>query len=47
MMLNEMRYGRMQESTIQIFKSLSRSVLYTDGIGPTEMCDHYLRILID
>ncbi|KAF7784570.1 hypothetical protein Agabi119p4_735 [Agaricus bisporus var. burnettii] len=37
MMLNEMRYGRMQESTIQIFKSLSRSVLYTDGIGPTEI----------
>ncbi|KXN81110.1 ATP-dependent DNA helicase PIF1 [Leucoagaricus sp. SymC.cos] len=36
-MLNEMRYGKMQESTIQIFKSLSRTVTYSDGIEPTEM----------
>ncbi len=38
-MLNEMRFGRMQESTIEIFKSLSRKISYTDGIEPTEMYD--------
>lgn len=36
-MLNEMRYGELQESTIQIFKTLDRKVTYTDGIEPTEM----------
>ncbi|KAF5356106.1 hypothetical protein D9756_004033 [Leucocoprinus leucothites] len=36
-MLNEMRYGKMQESTIRIFKSLERNVTYSDGIEPTEM----------
>jgi len=36
-MLNEMRYGELQESTIQIFKTLNRKVTYTDGIEPTEM----------
>lgn len=44
-MLNEMRYGQMKESTIQIFRSLSRNVTYTDGIVPTEMCDFYSTIL--
>lgn len=46
-MLNEMRYGRMQESTIQIFKSLSRQVSYSDSILPTELCDYCLACLID
>jgi ATP-dependent DNA helicase PIF1 len=46
-MLNEMRYGRMQESTIQIFRTLSRQVVYTDSILPTEMCGHCLSRPID
>ncbi|KAJ3575906.1 hypothetical protein NP233_g801 [Leucocoprinus birnbaumii] len=36
-MLNEMRYGKMQESTVRIFKTLDRKVTYTDGIEPTEL----------
>jgi len=36
-MLNEMRYGKMQESTIQIFKALDRELIYIDGIQPTDM----------
>ncbi|KAH6916795.1 hypothetical protein BKA70DRAFT_1091185, partial [Coprinopsis sp. MPI-PUGE-AT-0042] len=36
-MLNEMRFGKMQPSTIQAFKSLSRKVTYSDGIEPTEL----------
>lgn len=38
-MLNEMRYGRMQDSTIEIFTGLDRKVVYTDGIEPTELYD--------
>ncbi|KXN81113.1 ATP-dependent DNA helicase PIF1 [Leucoagaricus sp. SymC.cos] len=36
-MLNEMRCGEMQDSTIETFESLSRSVTYADGIEPAEM----------
>ena len=36
-MLNEMRYGKLQESTIRIFKTLDRELIYTDGIQPTDM----------
>lgn len=36
-MLNEMRFGRMNRLTTETFKSLSRRVVYTDGIEPTEL----------
>ncbi|KAF9455001.1 hypothetical protein P691DRAFT_9274 [Macrolepiota fuliginosa MF-IS2] len=36
-MLNEMRYGKMQESTVKIFQSLARNVTYNDGIEPSEL----------
>lgn len=39
-MLNEMRYGKLQESTIRIFKTLDRELIYTDGIQPTDMWAH-------
>lgn len=36
-MLNEMRFGRLSEQSIAKFKSLSRPILYDDGIEPTEL----------
>lgn len=36
-MLNAMRFGLMDSSTIKIFKGLSREVVYDDGLGPTEL----------
>ena len=36
-MLNEMRYGRLSQESIKTFKSLSRPIVYEDGIGPTEL----------
>ena len=36
-MLNAMRFGLMDSSTIKIFKGLAREVVYDDGLGPTEL----------
>lgn len=36
-MLNEMRFGRLSQKSIQKFRSLSREVVYDDGLGPTEL----------
>jgi ATP-dependent DNA helicase PIF1 len=36
-MLNEMRFGRLTPKSINKFKSLSREVVYDDGIGATEL----------
>ncbi|KAH7912988.1 hypothetical protein BJ138DRAFT_1147009 [Hygrophoropsis aurantiaca] len=36
-MLNAMRFGQLEEQTIQAFKKLSRLVVYHDGIGPTQL----------
>ena len=36
-MLNEMRFGRMTQKSIALFKSLSREVHYEDGIAATEL----------
>lgn len=36
-MLNEMRFGRLSQKSIAKFKSLSRNVVYEDGLGPTEL----------
>jgi ATP-dependent DNA helicase PIF1 len=37
-MLNAMRFGRLDSKTTEAFKALSRKVIYTDGIEPTELC---------
>jgi hypothetical protein len=37
-MLNAMRFGRLDLKTTEAFKALSRKVIYTDGIEPTELC---------
>jgi len=37
-MLNEMRFGKLSEQSIQQFKALSRTVNWNDGIEPTELC---------
>ncbi|CUA74311.1 hypothetical protein RSOLAG22IIIB_11134 [Rhizoctonia solani] len=36
-MLNDMRVGRISEETARLFRSLSRPVVYPDGIRPTEI----------
>jgi len=36
-MLNEMRFGTLQPSSIEAFRRLSREVRYTDGIAATEL----------
>lgn len=36
-MLNEMRFGRMTSASIQAFSSLSRPIIYDDGIVATEL----------
>ena len=36
-MLNAMRFGKLDAKTTQAFKALSRPVVYTDGIEPTEL----------
>jgi ATP-dependent DNA helicase PIF1 len=36
-MLNAMRFGELDPSTVAAFKNLSRKVHYTDGIEPTEL----------
>jgi ATP-dependent DNA helicase PIF1 len=40
-MLNEMRYGKLSQKSVQRFRALSRDIVYEDGIGPTEL---YVRI---
>jgi ATP-dependent DNA helicase PIF1 len=36
-MLNEMRFGQMSPASISRFQSLSREIVYEDGLGPTEL----------
>lgn len=36
-MLNEMRFGRLSDKSIAKFKSLSREIIYEDGLGATEL----------
>ncbi|THH28278.1 hypothetical protein EUX98_g5905 [Antrodiella citrinella] len=36
-MLNGMRFGHLDQATINKFRSLSRAVTYTDGIEPTDL----------
>lgn len=36
-MLNEMRFGNLSPKSINMFRSLSRSIEYDDGLGPTEL----------
>ena len=36
-MLNEMRFGKMTPASIQVFKSLSRPLLFDDGLDATEL----------
>lgn len=36
-MLNEMRFGRLSAKSILKFRSLSRDIIYEDGLGPTEL----------
>lgn len=36
-MLNEMRFGRLTSASINKFKSLSREIIYDDGMGATEL----------
>lgn len=36
-MLNEMRFGRLSNKSINKFKSLSREIVYDDGLGATEL----------
>jgi ATP-dependent DNA helicase PIF1 len=36
-MLNEMRFGRLTPQSITEFQKLSREIIYTDGIEPTEL----------
>lgn len=36
-MLNEMRFGRLSQSSIAKFKSLSRPINYEDGVSATEL----------
>lgn len=36
-MLNEMRFGCLTQRSISKFKSLSREIVYDDGLGPTEL----------
>ena len=43
-MLNEMRFGRLSDRSIAKFKSLSREIIYEDGLGATELS--VLRLLV-
>ncbi|KAG1874230.1 PIF1-like helicase-domain-containing protein [Suillus tomentosus] len=36
-MLNAMRFGKLDKASVQAFFSLSRPVVYEDGIGPTQL----------
>jgi ATP-dependent DNA helicase PIF1 len=36
-MLNEMRFGQLSAKSIAKFQSLSREVVYEDGLGATEL----------
>jgi ATP-dependent DNA helicase PIF1 len=36
-MLNDLRVGTISESSVQLFRTLSRPLAYTDGIIPTEL----------
>jgi len=36
-MLNAMRFGELDQKTVEAFRKLSRPVRYTDGIEPTEL----------
>lgn len=36
-MLNAMRFGQVDAQTVNEFKKLTRTVEYTDGIGPTQL----------
>ena len=36
-MLNEMRFGRLSQKSIAKFRSLSREIVYEDGINATEL----------
>ena len=36
-MLNEMRFGMLTPASIAAFKSLSRPIIYDDGVEPTEL----------
>lgn len=36
-MLNEMRFGKLTQASIEKFKSLSRPLKFDDGIVPTEL----------
>lgn len=36
-MLNEMRFGQLSDASVKEFQSLSREVIYPDGIEPTEL----------
>lgn len=36
-MLNEMRFGKLSSTSAARFANLSREVVYTDGIEPTEL----------
>jgi ATP-dependent DNA helicase PIF1 len=45
-MLNEMRFGALSPRSIQKFKSLSRSIEYQDGLGPTELYDLIISMLL-
>lgn len=41
-MLNEMRFGRLSQKSIAMFKSLSRPIMYDDGLAATELYTHNL-----
>ncbi|THH11770.1 hypothetical protein EW145_g431 [Phellinidium pouzarii] len=36
-LLNQMRYGKLDDADVKHFNKLSRAVVYTDGIEPTEL----------
>ena len=42
-MLNEMRFGKLSQESIERFKSLSRELPFDDGIAATELCAHMPR----
>ena len=45
-MLNAMRFGELGGPAIEEFKKLSRPVIYTDGIGPTQLYGHKLPLFL-
>ncbi|KAF7370295.1 ATP-dependent DNA helicase PIF1 [Mycena sanguinolenta] len=36
-MLNEMRFGKLSDKSVNKFRTLSRPIYYDDGLGPTEL----------